>query len=237
MIELVKDIWDAGDYIQLSEYMKEISDEKCRKFNQKIIPDTVAQYGIKVPVLRNMAKKIAKGNYRSFVKGFAGEKYEDILLLGLVLSYAKSDYDTMLSDMKFYAQKISNWALCDTVVFYGVEKHLDRFYGDVLYFIYSQNPWLVRYGLTYLMRYYLDSVHIKDVLMRTYLAQNDFYYVKMMRGWLFATAFAKCPNECYEFFSHNRLDEETAKITISKARDSFRINKEDKKKIKELLAY
>ena len=101
-------------------------------------------------------------------------------------------------------------------------------FDDVEYFIYNENPWIVRFGFNCLMEFYLTDEYIDKVLSYVNSVNSDFYYVQMMQGWLVATAAAKCRDKAMKFLESNDLNATTQNMAVRKIRESLRISKEDK---------
>ena len=55
------------DYNKFIEYLFSLKDDEYKKFNQKIVK-TDNIIGIRLPILKNIAKTIAKNDYLSFIK-------------------------------------------------------------------------------------------------------------------------------------------------------------------------
>lgn len=232
-MSFVKTKWTGDDYAEFVAYLISLGEDSFKNFNDRIVPDAIEPIGIRIPVLRALAKEIAGGDFRGFLKVACGRCHEEIILRGLVMTYAKTDYDEMLSNMKEFAPLITNWAICDTVSFKGIKKHKERFWQDAGWFLDNENPWIVRYGLNALMTNYLDGEYIDRVLEITNGVKVDFYYVKMMQAWLYATAVAKCRDKTMAFLLSTPLDGEIAKMTVGKMRDSYRVSDEDTHSVKE----
>ena len=67
-MELTRDTWTQDDYRELTEYLKTLADEKYKQFSGGLVPGAELSYGIRVPMLRQTAKAIAKGNYNEFLQ-------------------------------------------------------------------------------------------------------------------------------------------------------------------------
>ena len=178
--------------------------------------------------MRQTAKAISKGDYASFLNCKNNAYREEIMIKGLVMSLIKCDYHEMLGYIKQYVAQITSWETCDIVSFKGLKKHLDEFLNDVEYFIYNENPWIVRFGFNCLMEFYLTDEYIDKVLSYVNSVNSDFYYVQMMQGWLVATAAAKCRDKAMKFLESNDLNATTQNMAVRKIRESLRISKEDK---------
>lgn len=227
-MELTRDNWTQSDYSDLVEYLKTLADKKYKEFGDRIAPGTDFSFGVRVPVLRKISKEIAKGNYAEFLACKKGKYREEIMLHGLVMALVKCDYPQMLAYIKEYADMITSWETCDIVSFKGLKKYLPEMWKDIEYFIYNDNPWVVRYGFKILMDFYLIDEYIDRVLQYVNSINSDHYYVQMVQAWLVATAAAKQRDKTFEFLANNNLNPKTQNMAIQKIRDSFRVSKEDK---------
>ena len=56
------------NYNSLLQKLNKLSEEKFKKFNDSLIPNTqINSIGVRVPLLRNIAKELLKGDYLSFI--------------------------------------------------------------------------------------------------------------------------------------------------------------------------
>lgn len=231
-MDLIREHWTQEDYENFRNYLKSLADEKYKDFSSRLIPDTPLFYGIRTPLLRKTAKEISKGNFMEFLECKKNGYHEEIIIEGLVMAQIKCGYNEMLGYMKIFADKIYNWAICDTVSFKQLKKHLDLFIDDADYFIYNKNPWVVRFGFGCLMEFCLTEEYIDRVLDYVASVDSDFYYVQMMQAWLVATAAAKQRDKTIEFLPAKKLNPVTQGMAIKKMRESYRISKEDKDLVK-----
>lgn len=232
-MELNREHWNQNDYDSFIEYLKTLSDVEYKKFSDALVPGVEHSFGIRVPILRNTAKEIAKGNYAEFLACKRGLYREEVMLYGLVMTLVKCDYPQMLEYIKTFVPNITSWEICDIVSFKGLKKYLAEFFADIEYFIYNDNPWIVRFGFGCLLEFYLTDEYIDRVLEYVNSVNSDFYYVQMMQGWLVATAAAKCRDKTMTFLADNKLNDITQNMAVRKIRESNRISKEDKELVKE----
>lgn len=233
-MKLNREHWTQTDYSEYIKYLKSLGVENYKDFNSNIIPDTPHAFGIRIPETRKIAKEILKGNYEEFLDCKKGDYHEEVIIEGLVMAGIKCGYNEMLGLMKRFADKIYNWAICDVVSFKGIKKYLPEFFGDIEYFIYSENPWVQRFGFGCLMQFYLTDEYIDRVLEYVSSVNSDFYYVEMMQAWLVATAAAKQRDKTIAFLERGSLNTFTHNKAIQKMRESYRISKEDKEYVKTL---
>ena len=100
-MELTKEIWTQSDYDEFAEYLKTLADEKYKKFSDSLVPGGTQSIGIRVPILRQTAKAISKGDYASFLNCKNNAYREEIMIKGLVMSLIKCDYHEMLGIFLF----------------------------------------------------------------------------------------------------------------------------------------
>ena len=98
----------------------------------------------------------------------------------------------------------------------------------------SDKPYTIRFGISMLMRHYLDEEFKPEYAEKVASIRSEEYYVNMMRAWYFATALAKQYEKALPFLEEQRLDAWTHNKTIQKAVESFRIKPEQKEYLKHL---
>ena len=79
------------DNLELIKYLSSIKDDEYKKFNERIIK-TNNIIGVRIPILKKIAKEIIKNDYLTFIKNIKHKYYEEIMLHGLVITYLK-DYN------------------------------------------------------------------------------------------------------------------------------------------------
>lgn len=231
-MELKREHWTESDYAEFLKYLESLADDKYKSFSASLVPGGNPSIGVRIPLLRAAAKEISKGNYEEFIQCKIGGYREEIIVWGLVMSLIKCSYPEMLAYIKTYADKITSWETCDIVSFKGLKKYMPEFFADIEYFIFNENPWIVRYGFGCLMQFYLTDEYIDSILSYVSSINSDFYYVQMMQAWLVAEAAAKCRDKAIAFLAGHHLNDVTQHMAIRKIRESRKISEEDKELVK-----
>jgi|GEM_PF-7083763 len=66
-MNLVKNGWQRQDCMEFRQFLEGQEDEQYRDFHSKLVPDGLGKMiGVRIPVMRKMAKEIAKGDYADF---------------------------------------------------------------------------------------------------------------------------------------------------------------------------
>lgn len=63
------------------------AEEDYRIFTMKLLPGTEHILGVRLPVLRKLAKKLARGEWQEYLTGAADDSMEEIMLQGMTLGY------------------------------------------------------------------------------------------------------------------------------------------------------
>ena len=221
------------DYNKFIEYLFSLKDDEYQKFNQKIVK-TDNIIGIRLPILKNIAKIIAKNDYLSFIKNNKHQYSEEIMLHGLVITYLKIDFNESIKLFDEYIKYIDSWATCDSVVmnYKVVSKNLDICLIKIKEYLKSDKPFIKRVGIV-LLFYYLNDDYIDEVLKLINSVKSDDYYVKMANAWLISICLVKYYDKTVKFLKSCQLDDWTYNKALQKAIESYRIkDKETLRKMK-----
>ena len=229
------------EYKEFLDYLFSIKDLKYKDFNTKIIvPVDCEIIGIRTPILKDMAKKIAKTSSDNFLnlfeKLFTKKKvkyYEEKALYGFLIGYSKMDFQERLKRIDFFINIIDNWAICDIVdsTFKFVNKNKEDFYTYLSSKLSAKNHWEQRFIFVILLAYYVENKYLKDIFKICEQIKSDEYYVKMAKAWLLSVCYVKFKDETYKFLEETSLDDWTVNKSIQKIRESSRVTKEEKEKI------
>lgn len=225
--------WTESECEKLRLFLFEQADLKYKKFHSSLVPDSETDYiiGVRMPVLRQIGKDIAKGNPRSFLEISFRDYYEERMLRGIVTGLIKPDnFEDFCMLCDSFISNINNWALCDGFCagLKEVKKYREEFFEYISNYLESENNWAKRTAFVIMLDYYLDDEYIERVLKRCNKINSDAYYVYMAQAWLLATALAKCESATMEFFRNNSLNTATFNKAIQKCVESRRISAENK---------
>ena len=213
-----------------------MQDLKYRDFHAKLMPTVNKEklIGVRTPALRAFAKSYGKTEEaKEYLQILPHQYYEENNLHGLLIEQIK-DYDTCLKELKRFLPYIDNWATCDMLAVKVVKKHLDTFIDEVYRWMESDHTYTIRFGVTMLMRYYLEDAFRMEYPEKVAQIRSKEYYVNMMRAWYFATALAKQYEKILPFIEEQKLDIWTHNKTIQKAIESYRITPEQKEYLRGL---
>lgn len=220
----------------LQKELFENQDLKYRDFSFSLTPGFELDFfiGVRLPILRQIAKKFYKeGNYKKFLNTLPHKYHEEYLIHVLLINEIK-DYDDCINELNKLVPYISNWAISDTIRPNVFKKNKDKLINTISEYLLSKKTYTLRVGILLLMTYYLDECFDEKHLDMVSKVKSDEYYVNMMIAWYFATALAKQKEKTMPYIEQYKLDKWVHNKTISKAIESFRISDEDKAYLKTL---
>lgn len=174
----------------IEEELKSLADEKYREFNKKSCPDTEKEIlGIRIPVLRKFAKEIIRKNdWQEIIKNIGDKYFEEIIIQGLIIGYAKCDIKQKMPYIKKFVPKIDSWAISDTFVptLNIKEKDLDEVFNFIKPYFQSNKEFEIRFAVIMLLNYYINEKYVDEVINILDNINNNGYYAKMSVAWCLA---------------------------------------------------
>ena len=221
---------------EIREKLFELSDEKYKKFHTGLCPNTDNIIGVRVPILRNLAKEIAKGDYKTYLKNAKSEYYEEIMLQGMVIGLAKMDFKQTCKELVCFIPKIDNWAICDTIAA-GLKitnKNKKEMLEFLKKYLKSKEEFKLRFALVMLLDFYITEDYIDYVLDVLNNIKHDGYYVKMAVAWALQVAFVKFEDKTMKLLENNNIDDWTYNTALQKIIESYRVDEKTKSKIRKM---
>lgn len=215
--------------MNLREELFNLQDLKYRDFHSALVPniDKEQVIGVRLPELRKIGKKLTDNN-------FDWHYYEEIILHGFYIGYAKLSYEERISLLTEFIPYINNWAVCDCVssTLKFVNKNRSDFLEFLKPYMNSQKEYELRFVVVMLMDYYLDDKYLKFTVDYLSKIKSDYYYVNMAVAWALSVAFVKDSNLVLPLIENYVLEPFVHNKTISKICDSYRVDKPIKEKLK-----
>ena len=241
-------------------FLMENAEEQYRDFSKSLIPGDINMLGIRLPILRKKAKELAKGNWKEELET-EDIYFEEVMLRGMMLSYAKGSLNEMLPYIEAYIPKVNNWSVCDSVFskMDVLRTDRERTWEWIQPYLYSDEEFKQRVGIIIMMQHILKcdekghtlkrlrTISYEDCLKKEedkglYLdrileALNrpfPTYYASMAAAWTIAEAFCCFPVSVYAFLQDNKMDDATHNRALQKIRESLIPDKKVKEKMKEM---
>ncbi|MDD2221302.1 MAG: DNA alkylation repair protein [Clostridia bacterium] len=223
---------------QLKQRLLALSDEKYRRFSAKLNPtvDPDSIIGVRLPALRAVAKELAAGDFISYLQKAQDDSFEETLLQGMVIAYAKCPAAQKLPLVQAFVPKIDNWATCDSFCssFKLKKSEREQYWNFILPYFTSSRDFDLRFAVVMLIFHFIDDEHLKDILSILDAVRHENYYVKMAVSWAVSTCFGKYPERTLCYLKTDNLDDFTHNKAIQKIRESDRVSAQDKAAVQKL---
>ena len=226
--------WNKERYNEFVDYLFSLKDLKYKDFHSSLVLNSKYEMiGIRVPIMRDIAKEIAKTNIEEYLKYSKNKYYEETLIEGLVISHIK-DETTFYKYFKKYIKKIDNWAICDSFCssIKIVRKFEDKYFNESIKLSLDESEFISRVGLVTILNHFVNEKRIGDIIEVLNKIKSDKFYINMAEAWLICDMYIKFPKETKEFIKNNKLNRFTQNKAISKIHDSYRVNKKEKEELK-----
>ena len=219
---------------KIREQLFEKQDLKYKEFHSSLCPNVDKIIGVRMPELRKMAKEIALHDYAQFLEQAKDEYYEELVLQGLVIGYAKISIEETFNYLKTFVPKINSWAVCDTTCsnLKITKKHMNEMWEFLEQYINSDKEYEIRFALVMYLNYFLTYEYIDEILQKVDKITNKEYYVQMAIAWLISFAYIKQKEKTEKYLLQNNLDSFTQNKSIQKICESYRVSKDDKEKLR-----
>lgn len=232
--DIANNIWNEENYKKFVKYLISLQDLKYKEFHSSLVLNSKYEMiGIRVPVMRDIARNIAKSNIEEFLKCVQYNYYEEVMIQGLVISHIKDEKLFNIFFRKFI-NKIDNWAICDSFCssIKIVRKYEDKYFNEAIKLALNKEEFRSRVGLVIILNHFISLNNLNIIFETLNKIQSDKFYINMAEAWLICEMYIKFPKETKEFFKKNNLNKFTQNKAISKIHDSYRVSCKDKEFLK-----
>lgn len=223
--------------MDIRKQLEKESENKFREFSSCLIPNVSNILGVRLPVLRKIAKEIyRKEDYKKFLEKSDFLYMEEIMLQGMVIGLINEQTEKIIEYIECFIPRIDNWAVCDSFCsgLKFTNKNKKRVWSFLNKYFNSANEYEIRFAYVMSLLYYIDDEYIDEVLNIIDKFKNDGYYARMAVAWAVSICFIKQREKTYEYLKKSRLDSWTFNKSIQKICESNRVDKETKLNLKQM---
>lgn len=213
----------------------EKAENDYKEFFSSLIPNINNVLGVRLPVLRKIAKEIYKSEkWEDFIKQTDCQYMEEIMLQGMVIGLVRKSPEEILELVKDFVPKINNWAVCDTfcVGLKFTNKNKELVWNFIQPYFTSKEEYDIRFGYVMLLSYFIDDDYIDRVLDLIDNFRDERYYSRMAVAWALSICYVKQPEKTLEYLKTSKLDNWTFNKSIQKICESLRVDKSTKNMLK-----
>lgn len=220
----------------IKEQLELQREPQFQKFTASLLPGIEDILGVRLPALRKMAQQLAKGDWQTYLQSACDDSFEEIMLQGMVLGYAKGDLQVKEPFLRAFLPKINNWSVCDSTcsTLKLAKTQPEPFWDFLLEYLHSSQEYDVRFALVQMLDYYVNEDYLAQVLEAIDSINLPFYYVQMAQAWAVSICYREFPKETLPFLKKNHLDDFTHNKALQKITESLKVPKEAKAYIRTL---
>lgn len=227
-MKFVKEHWSEADGVELIEYLKSIAKEDKIEWTKRIFNTESEVLAIPSPILKAIAKEIAKGDFLSYLN-LKIYTYEELFTINAYLIVRVKDLDLRKELLFDYLSRSDSWADTDTIKPIDLKENGDWWWELGFQLRNSEETFTRRFGVVLLLLFASDlsrGDYIIDILSS--FQKEEEYYVNMALAWVTCEMMIKQRDRALKLFERDVLSSFVTNKSISKCRDSFRVSAEDK---------
>lgn len=215
--------------IEIRERLKALAEPRFQAFAASLIPGETRLLGVRLPLLRSLAKQLAKGKELRTMAGNAPESMEETMLFGMLPGYAQHiPYETRMEAIRRFVPYITNWSICDSccATYKFIQQHRPEAWTFLLPYLHSTQEFEARFGLVMLLNHFVkDEKWIPEICSILPELPCKGYYAEMAAAWLICEMHVRYPS-----YTHALLSEESCLRPDIRSR-SFRKIRESHRKV------
>ena len=224
---------------KLQAELKALQDLKYQKFHSSLLPGVQNIIGVRMPLLRKLAKEVLRGDWRSYLDSSVAEPntyYEEDIIQALLIGTSKLSWQERYAYIKEFVPKINNWAVCDLFcsTLKEAQYYQKEYWQLIVPYFNSSNAYDLRFASVMLLNHFTGDEFVEEALNLLEAIKHEDYYVKMGIAWAISIFYIKKPQLTLKLIKQNNLDDFTHNKAIQKIRESFRVSNEDKEMLNEL---
>lgn len=207
----------------LRDQLLELSEPEYRKFTSALMPGVANVLGVRLPTLRKIARAIARGDWRAYLAAAEDFYFEERMLQGMVIGYARCEYTEKLELVARFVPKIDNWAVCDSFCWRLKAAEREPMWEFIQPYFRSAAEYDVRFAVVMALGNFVDEEHLEELLRLLDSIRHEAYYVSMAVAWAVSVCYAKFPERTHTWLKECGLDDWTFNKSLQKIAESQRI--------------
>lgn len=214
--------------IEIKDFLQREADPRLAAFSAALVPGERRLLGVRLPVLRTLAKQLAAGDWRTYLQEAVDDSVEEILLQGYVLGYARMPLAEALQYLVAFIPKMDNWMLCDSVCtsLRFVRRHTDEVWDFLQLYLRDTDEFRLRFGVVMLLSHFVTDSYVERVLVVLDNLRPQHYYDRMAVAWALQVCYVKYPDLTLPVLQATGLDDETYNKALQKILESRRTSEE-----------
>lgn len=222
----------------MTDYIAELhshAEPKLAEFSSKLNPGKGDVIGVRIPTIREIAKRIVKDDWKAFLD-IEPECFEEEVLHGLVIATAPMGIEERIALTDGFLHIVDNWATCDIfcVSWKFKKADADRAWTYFSSLIDSDDEFRMRVSVVARFSLFKDAEHSKKLLEDIATHDHPGYYYRMGSAWAVSTIYIRCPEPVVSLLESGLMETWTHNKSIQKICESRRVTDGDRMLVKGL---
>lgn len=215
--------------------LRDASDPKLAEFNSKLTPGKGNIIGVRVPAIRDIARKVVRDDWRQVLDS-EPESFEEEMLRGVVIATAPVTTEERISLTDGFLPYVDNWATCDIFcnswkIGKGDEDLAWDYFASLMD---TGSEYPMRVSLIARMSLFRDGDRMRRLLDDIATHDNPGYYYRMGAAWAVSVVYVSFPEMVEDLLRSGRMEVWTHNKSIQKIKESRRVSAGDKEKLSAL---
>lgn len=214
--------------------MMEEAEPIYREFASKLLPGTDNLLGVRLPKLRKIARKLAKGEPEKYLAAEPERYFEEVMLRGILIGYAPFNIEQRKRELVRFIPAIRDWSVCDSsCITYKFMREKQKEWFDFLKgYMRNTNEFACRFAYVCLLDHFLNDEYVNRILIQLHAFNGRGYYDRMSVAWLLSVCYVKYKEKTLLFLEEADLDMFTYNKTLQKICESGSVSAEEKKVVR-----
>lgn len=199
-------------------------DKKYQFFMQKLIPNCHEIMGVRMPILKKIAKECGTIPI-STLKSYQPKTHEEKMVLALIIANSVKTPD-QFDLIKAFIPYIDNWAVCDTFCTYlkVFKTYQKEGFTLIEKLVRSSKEYKIRVGYVLLLFYFITDDYIDKIFSFMDEFKSKDYYAKMAVAWCLSICFVYDEEKTTTYLLSSKLDTDTFNKSIDKIIQSRQVS-------------
>ncbi len=220
-------------------WLMERAEEPYRRFSSSLLPGTDGILGVRLPLLRRLAARVAKGDWAGYLSAAQAEPspyFEETMLRGMVIGCAPMPLADRLRYTADFVPAIENWSVCDSFCagWKAAARNREAVAAFLAPYWHSDREFDVRFAVVMRLSYYIDADTVEETLALLSGVDHPGYYAWMAVAWAVSLCYAAFPEQTEAFLTGGGLRGEAYRKSLQKILESRRVGEEAKARIRAL---
>lgn len=218
-----------GTYSELLNDIEKLKKPKLSEFSKNILNTPIEVKGIYSKDVKTLIKRYKDIN----INDFELDKFYELNFLYFAIGLQQKKTLKEQVDFVFENKEhLLSWGITDSTYQYFKVSVFEKTLPTIKLFISQKEEFLIRYGYLLLFKFLKDTT-IYDTIFGLF-KNSDFFYVKMAEAWILSYLYIYDSKKTYDYLFSSDISLDIKNMAIRKILDSYRVNKEEKEKVKVL---